>query len=259
MPDTSAALEYLVRVLVDPGALALTIQHPDLRIRPGDRVIWGFTGVPDGWVAWIELRQQPGSTTGFLGPFATLAQIDGGVWGAVATDAQAGSFTYRACIQKGVGLDWQADMATVCSPQATIAVHTQPAPAPAVFTVSPQEGEPGKIRVSPELQSLISGQAVLWKLEGFSGNVSEWRPRIDFGRYDGGGTVPVRALGPFTCLMSGQSQVTGLGNSGVTGSYHFLVSLISVASGEVIWVTSGDPAIDNRGPVGDPVAGGPSG
>jgi hypothetical protein len=54
-------------------------------------------------------------------------------------------------------------------------------------------------------------------------------------------------------------RVTGLGNSGVTGHYHFAVSVISVSSGEVRWVNSSDPVIDNQGPIWDPVSGGPSG
>lgn len=258
MPDAPTTLEYLVPVFVDSDELSLTIEHPDLRIRPGDRVIWDFVGLLDGWAAWIEIKAQAGSTS-FLGPFETLAQIDGGVWGAAAADAQQGSFTYRACIQKGVGLDWETDMATLCSPQATLTVHTEPVPDTAIFTVSPAEGEVGKLEVSPETLDLVSGQAVAWRFEGFSGDASAWRPRIDFGLYEGDGTVPVRGLGPFTCLLFTQSQVTGLGNSGVTGSYHFQVSLLSAVSGEVLWINSGDPAIDNQGPIWDPVSGGPQG
>jgi hypothetical protein len=256
-----SGLEYLIPVLFDPSAHSLTIQHPSLSLRPGDRVIWDFVGIPGGWSPWIQFKPENGPR-GFLGPFTNLSQVERGVWATTAADAQPSSFIYRASIQKGIALDWTAQTSVLNSGQATITVHTEPVIPAAIFRVSPLEGTEATLQVEPESQPLRSGQSVIWNFEGFSADPAEWgqwRPRIDFGGYEGTGEVPNQALGPFTCLMYEESRVTGLGNSGVTGSYPFEVSLVSVASGEIRWVNSGDPAVDNQGPAWNPVSGGPPG
>jgi hypothetical protein len=261
----SSGLEYLIPVQFDPADYSLTIEHPELRLRPGDRVIWDFLGTPAGWAPWIQLKPESGPESGprsFLGPFASLAQVESGVWATVAGDAPEGSFIYRASIQKGLGLDWMTPTSVLNSRQAAITVHNEPFPDTAVFTVSPNEEKEGTLKVEPGSLSLMSGQSILWMFQGFSADPAtwdQWRPRIDFGRYEGSGEVPAHALGPFTCLLYEVGQVTGLGNSGVTGHYHFEVSLIEIESGEVRWVNSGDPAIDNQGPAWNPVSGGPPG
>jgi hypothetical protein len=258
---TDSGLEYLIPVLFDPVEHSLTIRYPDLRVRPGDRVIWDFENIPDGWTPWIQFKPE-GGPRDFLGPFASLSQIEAGLWAAVAADAPQAEFVYRATIQKGLGLDWQIQTSVLSSRQAAITVHGEPEIPRARFRVSPLEGAEGKLKVEPESQPLQSGQSVIWDFEGFSVDPevrAQWRPRIDFGRYEGGGEVPNQALGPFTCLRYEVARVTGFGNSGVAGSYHFEVSLISIATGEVRWVNSGDPAIDNKGPIWDPVSGGTSG
>jgi hypothetical protein len=254
-------LEYLIPVLFDPLAHTLTIQHPDLSLRPGDRVIWDFAGIPEGWTPWIQFKPEKGPRD-FLGPFASISQIERGVWAATAADAQPSSFTYRASIQKGLGLDWTVQSSVLVSGQASITVHTEPVIPAALFRVSPRQEGSGALQVEPESQPLRTGQGVIWKFEGFSADPVEWgqwRPRVDFGRYEGTGKVSNQALGPFTCLMYEERQVTGLGNSGVLGEYHFQVSLISIATGEIRWVNSGDPAVDNQGPAWNPVSGGPPG
>jgi len=257
-PSTSG-LEYLIPVVFDPTLHSLTIQHPDLRVRPGDRVIWDFIGIPAGWAPWIQFKPDDGPRA-FLGPFSSLSQVENGVWATVATDIAQGSFIYRASIQKGLGLDWQTGTSILSSRQATVTVHSEPILEPARFRVSPLEGEVDKLKVEPLTQSLKSGQSVIWTFEGFSDPSlwEQWRPRVDFGRYEGEGVVELRPLGPFTCLQFKEAEVTGLGNTGVIGDFHFEVSLISITSGEIRWVNSGDPAIDNQGPIWDPISGGPS-
>lgn len=254
----TGALEYLIPVVYAAAAHTLNIVHPVIAVRPGDRVIWVFEGLPDGWAPWIQLKGEEGARP-FLGPFQSLTQIEGGLSGIVssALPSLPASFTYRATAQKGLGLDWQTDTAVLSSAQATIEVHDEAAPSAVSFRVF--EIESGKLGVAPEMQSVQSGQTVLWTFEDLPDTPEAWRPRIDFGLYDGTGTVPNRLLGPFTCLVYEKGKVTGLGNSGVTGGYHFQVSLISVSTGNVVWLSSGDPVIDNRGPIWDPVSGGPSG
>lgn len=260
--DPSAAgLEYLIPVVFDPVQHSLTIQHLSLLIRPGDRLMWDFIDIPAGWAPWIQFKPD-GGPRAFLGPFSSLTQLGNGIWAAVASNAPQGSFTYRASIQKGLGLDWQTGSSALSSSQAAITVHSDPVPEPARFRVSPLDGEQDKLKVEPLTQSLQSGQSVIWTFEGFTGDPAlweQWRPRIDFGSYEGEGDIALQTLGPFTCLQFQEAQVTGLGNIGVLGNFHFEVSLVSITSGEIRWVNSGDPMIDNQGPVWDPVSGGPGG
>ncbi len=260
--DPSASgLEYLIPVVFDPDQHTLTIQHENLRIRPGDRVIWDFIGIPVGWAPWIQFKPD-GGPRAFLGAFASLTQIEGGIWASVDADVPQGSYTYRASIQKGLGLGWQTETSLLLSRQATVTVHSEPVLDAVRFRVSPLEGTADKLKVEPCTQPLKSGQSVIWTFEGFTGDPTlweQWRPRIDFGRYEGLGDVKLRPLGPFTCLQFKEAEVTGFGNTGVLGGFHFQVSLVSIASGEIRWVNSGDPAIDNQGPIWDPISGGPSG
>ena len=260
--DPSAAgLEYLIPVVFDPVQHSLTIQHPNLLIRPGDRVLWDFIGIPAGWAPWIQFKPD-GAPSAFLGPFSSLSQIENGLWAIAASGIPPGSSTYRAVIQKGLGLDWGTGTSILSSSEATVTVHSEPVLEPARFRISPLDGEEDKLQVEPLTQNLKSGQSVIFAFEGFTGDPAlwdQWRPRIDFGSYEGEGEVELRQLGPFTCLQFEVAKVTGLGNTGVMGNFHFGVSLVSITSGEVRWVSSGDPAIDNQGPIWDPVSGGPSG
>jgi len=255
--STDSALEYLIPVRYDATDCSLTLLHPNLSLRPGDRVIWAFEGVPADWTPWLQFK--PGDPeAGFLGPFASLAQIEGGISGHCRADLTGlpVTCTYRVCIQKGLGLDWQATTAAVCSQQATLLVHAREQPPLRTFNVK-SAGE-GKLAVEPLGVPLRTGETVEWIFD-VPGDPALWRPRINFGRYAGTGTVPNQLLGPFTCLLYEQGKVTGLGNSGVPGTYFFEVSLISLATGQVEWIGSDDPAIDNMGPIWDPVSGGPAG
>ena len=54
-------------------------------------------------------------------------------------------------------------------------------------------------------------------------------------------------LGPFGALTVLPGRLRGTGNSGVDGLYFFEVALVSVSTGQIGWLSSGDPVIDNRG------------
>jgi plastocyanin len=258
---SASGLEYLIPLQYDPVRQSLTIVHSQLTIRPGDRVTWVFQGIPAGWSPWIQFKPQ-GGPRDFLGPFESLNQVAGGIWGAASAETGAAAYVYRACINQGVGLGWQEGSALLCSPQATLTVATDlPATAPVEFTVSSTAAQivtaVGELAVHPEHASLESGQTVIWKFDDIpQGETAHWRPRVTFGSYEGDGTVPNQLLGPFTCLAYAEGRVTGLGNSGVAGKYHFEVALVAVTSGEVAWLSSGDPVIDNRGSTADPISGG---
>jgi hypothetical protein len=256
--SADSGLEYLIPVRYDATDHSLTILHPNLSLRPGDRAIWAFEGVPADWTPWIQFK--PGDPqAGFLGPFASLAQIEGGISGHCRADLAElpATYTYRICIQKGVGLDWQATTAAICSQQATILVHEREQKRQQSLTFTVRSAGEGKLVVEPLGLPLQSGDTVEWIFD-VPGDPALWRPRINFGRYTGTGTVPNQLLGPFTCLVYETGKVTGLGNSGVQGTYFFEVSLISLATGAVEWIGSDDPAIDNMGPIWDPVSGGPA-
>jgi hypothetical protein len=256
-PSTPGPIDHLVQVQCDPVSHLVTITRPSLTIRPGDRVIWSFSGIPEGWSPWIQIRRDtPGLS--FLGPFVALSQSAGGVWGECRPDQETAQFSYRALIQKGVGQSWDSET----SMQSSRAAQIQVAPAGTgnhhVFDVTVSaDGAASQLAVTPPLVTLLPGDTVEWKFEGIPGEPGSWRPRIDFLRYSGSGTVPNLLLGPFNSLTYGTDGARGMGNNEVGGTYHFEVTLVSASSGEVLWFSSGDPAVDNRGTVGDPSSGTP--
>jgi hypothetical protein len=264
-PAPTGALEYLIPVQYDGVANTLSILHPSLSLRPGDRVIWVFEGVPSSWSPWIQFKTDAGDGQGtFLGPFEILTQLEGGFWGATRQDSAllAASYTYRACIQKGLDSQWDSDVAFLCSPGATLELVQDLRLLPVTFNVAAtaQQVAPGvgELVVTPEMHFLESGQAVIWDFQEALSSLGDpdlWRPRVNFLRYEGYGTVVNQLLGPFTCLAYEAAKITGLGNTAVAGAYHFGVSISAVSHGEAIWVSSGDPVIDNRGTVIDPVSG----
>jgi len=116
------------------------------------------------------------------------------------------------------------------------------------------------LHVSPLGVIITSADTVEWDFAALSQAVTPemgaWRPMVAFQRYDGQGDVPDLYLGPFTSLTTSQQVVRGTGNNRVAGTYYFQVAAVRVSDGGVIWTSSPDPAIDNRGGVTDPPAGG---
>ena len=141
-----------------------------------------------------------------------------------------------------------------CSQQATILVHEREQPPVRTFHVR-SEGE-GKLAVEPLGVPLRTGETVEWIFDvpgdpELLASAHQLRPL--YGDRRGAEPTPRPHL---PALRTGQSD--GLGNSGVPETYFFEVSLISLATGQVEWIGSGDPAIDNMGPIWDPVSGGPA-
>ena len=256
-PSTPGPIDHLVQVHCDAVNQLVTISRPTLSIRPGDRVIWSFSGIPEGWSPWIQIRRDsPGLS--FLGPFAALSQSAGGVWGECRPDQAPASFSYRALIQKGVGQNWSSETSMQSSRAALLDIAPAGTGTHHVFQVTVSgEGVDSQLSVSPPLITLIPGDTLDWEFENIPGEPGSWRPRIDFVRYSGSGTVPNLLLGPFNSLTYGTDWARGMGNNEVGGTYHFEVTLVSASSGEVLWFSSGDPAVDNRGTVGDPSSGTP--
>ncbi|HSS78066.1 MAG TPA: hypothetical protein VLV54_15155, partial [Thermoanaerobaculia bacterium] len=111
--------------------------------------------------------------------------------------------------------------------------------------------------VSPNAVTVKLGDTVEWVFEGIQDDVETWLPVINFTHtQDVKGEVPNDYLGPFTGLETVIAQVRGVGNTRVDGFYHFQVSVVKVGTGEILWISSGDPVIDNRGGGIDPPGGG---
>jgi len=251
-------IDHLVEVACDLANHTLSVED-SLSLKLGDLVVWSFLGLPEGWTPWVEFEHE--SDHGFLGPFAGLSQSAAGVWGRCRLDLaeDARSFVYRATIQKGVGLGFGSPFAVVSSGESTISVLPAEVGVRQVFTAAPKAGSPNVLDVTPRGVVIEAGDTVEWRFEGLPEDLPAWRPRVNFRRYDGSGSPTNLLLGPFTSLTYAQGKVQGMGNNNIAGTYYFEVAVVKLESGEVLWLGSGDPAIDNRGGAGDPNSGGGGG
>jgi hypothetical protein len=245
-------VEHLITVQCDAANSTVTLQQPAVSLKLGDRVIWQFFGMPDGWSPWIEFRPQEGGTQ-FLGPFVNLTQSAAALWGECRQDSDLVGQTvhYRVSIQKGIGTGWDEGEATIASAPGTLAINPEDHGTLQVFTVTPDRDM--TLKVTPIGVILEAGDTVEWDFTEIQEEPSTWRPVVTFGRFNGEGEVPNDYLGPFSSLTTGGDRIRGMGNNRVPGTYHFRVSVIRVSNDEVLWMGSKDPAIDNRGGVGDPI------
>ena len=260
MPDSSASqrtdgpgtVTHLIQVQNDPVTHTLTVSRSPVAVNPGDTVVWSFLGIPEGWTPWIEFRRTDDKT--FVGPLQGLTQAPGGIWGVCRTEGWTAAtnqirFEYRAMIQKGFAAGWDTDGSVFWSAPALLDVQPQPVGKEVTFTVTKPDGS-NQLDVQPPLLPLGPGDVIVWKFDlDLPGGPEAWRPRIKFHRYEGSGTVPNQHLGPCAAMSVYPGAVRGTGNSGVDGLYFFEVALVSVATGEIGWVSSGDPVVDNRGGV----------
>ena len=251
---------HLIPVTFDPANATVTLEYFNSALKPGDRVVWEFFGLPTGWSPWIEFRSEETGGS-FLGPFADLTQTSASLWGTCREeDGLVGKiFFYRISVQKGIGTGWESGMTVVNSSAGTLEIRSDDAGTARQFTVTPSAEDPLALSVSPNEVTLELGDTVEWMFEGIQGDVKRWRPVINFTHYEEvQGEVPNDYLGPFTGLETAVAQVRGIGNTRVNGRYHFQVSVVEVGTGEVVWKSSGDPVIDNRGgsPIEPPTTGG---
>jgi plastocyanin len=247
---------HLIPVTFDLSSATVTLEYNTVALKPGDRVVWELFGLPGGWSPWIEFRSEANDS--FLGPFAGLTQTSSSLWGTCREepDLVGTVFTYRISVQKGVGVGWESGMTVINSSAGTLAVRSTNAGTSHRFTVTPSETDPLALSVSPNAVTVQLGDSVEWVFEGIEDDVKTWRPILNFTQYTGEGEVPNDYLGPFTGLETAISRVRGIGNTRVDGFYHFQVSVVKVDSGEILWISSGDPVVDNRGGVVDPPGGG---
>jgi hypothetical protein len=255
--QTAGPVEHLITVQCDSTSSTLTLQEPSVALKLGDRVVWQFFGMPDGWSPWIELRSQE-SGTQFLGPFTGLTQSAAALWGEVRMDdcLVGQTVVYRVSIQRGIGSGWDQGEATVRSAAGALTINPEDHGTLQTFTVEPDGDH--TLKVSPIGVIIQPCDTVEWVFQGVA-DPSSWRPVVSFDHYDGRGDVPNAYLGPFSSLATGGDRIRGTGNNQVAGIYHFKVSVIRISDGAILWMGSSDPAIDNRGGVVDPTGGGTGG
>ena len=249
-------VEHLITVECDPEKSTLTLLQPAVGLKLGDRVVWQFFGMPDGWSPWISFRPEKNGTQ-FLGPFKSLTQSAAALWGECRDDSNlvGQQVVYRVSIQNGVGAGWEKGQAMISSAAGTLTIGPEDHGILQTFTVTPDENVPLKLKVSPIGVIIQPGDTVEWDFEGITVEPNTWRPVVNFTHYDGKGEVPNNYLGPFSSLTTEVDRIRGTGNSRISGTYYFDVSVVRISDGEVLWLGSGDPAIDNRGGVTDPTGG----
>jgi hypothetical protein len=249
----AAPVEHIIPVECDIANMTLKVGLPTVGIKPEDRVLWQFSGLPSAeWTPWIEFQQD------FLGPLTDLNRNGGAIWGKCSTQPPGnGPFVYRAVIQKGQGAAWEDAVATISSSAARLTLQS-----PGImrrFEVTQNGTELSILPLGVELQANDTVEWVFNLPESIQPGRTipdPWRPQVSFHRYDGSGQVANLSLGPFTNLTISSDRVIGTGNNGVNGVYFFRASRIQISDGSVVAVSSPDPAIDNRGGVGDPTGGG---
>ncbi len=254
-PETAPGpVTHLIQVQYDPSTLTLTVSRPSVSLNPGDTVVWNFLGIPEGWTPWVDFRRA--GSDSFIGPLSGLSQTAGGIWGACRTSGWTGTdpvqFEYRATIQKGFVAGWDTEGSLLWSAPASLRVLPATVGAERIFEVTLTGTT---LDVQPPGQPLDPGDVIVWQFQiqlPDGTDPGDWRPRIKFHRYEGTGTVPNQQLGPFSALTILPGEIRGTGNNGVDGVYFFEVALVSVATGEIGWLSSGDPVVDNRGGVGNP-------
>lgn len=258
MPDSltppesgPGSVTHLIPVQYDPSTLTLAVLLPEIYLNPGDTVVWSFQGIPQGWTPWIEFRRA--GDNAFVGPLTGLTQTEGGIWGACRSTGWTGTapipFEYRAMMQRGFAAGWDTEGSLVWS--APAGLNVMPAAVGQEIIWPIDEGDNGTLIVQdPLMHTLGPGDIIVWQ---FPTDLEDgWRPRIKFNRYEGIGTLPNQQLGPFSALTILPGKIRGTGNNGIAGLYFFEVALVSVTTGEIGWLSSGDPVVDNRGTVVTP-------
>jgi hypothetical protein len=246
---------HLIQVHCDPSTLTLTVSLPRVFLNPGDTVVWSFLGIPAGWTPWIEFRQSENNA--FVGPLGGLTQTPGGIWGVCRPAGWEGTdpipFEYRAMIQRGFAAGWETEGSLAWS--APVHLYVQPGAVGRELTWEVTfDAMAEKLLVEPMMQTLGPGDIIAWQFPSdLPGGEAAWRPRIKFHRYEGSGTALInQQLGPFGALSVLPGRLRGTGNSGVNGFYFFEVALVSLSTGQIGWMSSGDPVVDNRGTVVGP-------
>jgi hypothetical protein len=243
---------HVLPVHFDEAAHRLTVLRDRFSIKPGDTVVWTFANAPVGSTPWIQLNPAEDGHDLF-GPLLALHQTGSAVWGTCEAEEPPGTFSYRAVLQNGHLRAGESTSSSHWSDPATLIVIPPVSGEEKAFTVELDTKDGAqKLVVSPENLEMKGADTVAWR---FPPEADGWLPRVSFFKYEGGGIVPNPHLGPFTSMITQAGEVRGTGNTDVLGLYHFEVALVRAIDGEVEWVNSDDPVVDNRGTVIGPDGG----
>jgi plastocyanin len=244
--------QQVIQVVFDREHFRLSLTPNQVMVQPGDVVIWQFVQLPAGWAPWI--RFDPASTPSpYSGPLTSLSQNASSIWGmvspAVAADP-AQVFIYRPVVHCHLGTSSEDGFATIYGANASVTVQTASQAALATNTliqVSPGMGR--ELRVSPELVTIRHGETVTWEFapEILGSEQGCLQPRVQFLQYHGDGDPGQLEIGPFTTLTYVDNLITGSGSAQIPGVYSYQVMTLREVTGEIVWMSSSDPVIDDRG------------
>lgn len=245
---TANPLVHAVRVDAKLDEHLLRVYPERLVVRPGDSILWQFSGLRRPWSPVVALS--PTGEGNFLGPFTGFTNLPSGVLAPVAGDAADGAYAYRAQLQLFRG---EAEArAFLMGPTSTVVVNRNLTGENHVIDVGlgidPETGQE-ILTLSRDVIGFSRGDSVVWRFseEIFAGSSGlDPLPRVTFVGYQGDGSIENLRTGPFNCLTYGPRQVTGTSPNGVPGTYHYRVAMVEAVGGEIRWLSSGDPAVDER-------------
>lgn len=250
-PGPPGPVTHMFEVEVDLERFDIGLGKRSLVVRPGDTVVWQFRGLPKDWTPWISIdRDGPvGSVIEPFGPFASISQAVSTVLAVVRSDLENDeTYSYRPAVQRGLAVP-DAVLAQIVGNPASVTISAENPGCQWVFEVT-LDRDAGTLNVQPDRIERQPGDTVLFDFSKVPDAKNLLRPRVSFKRYSGDGTPPNAFFGPFSSLVTTAEPRTilGQGNSMVAGAYIFEVAMIAKSSGEVRWLASVDPTVDNEVP-----------
>lgn len=257
----SRPADQVVRVDFDRDRLRLTLAPAHIRVRPGDRIIWLFNGIPGGFFPWIRFLPAGGEESGRgPQPVESVFQNASGLWG-TATGAP-GTYGYRATIQARFSADREDEPGSFSTAPAQLEVLSAEAQVGGLHVVRIRRRADGRLAADPECVCLHEGDQVEWRFDArvLEDSLGPLKPRVLFTAYNAaaesvlpGGAVDL-PLGPFTTIActpghGNEATVTATGYAAnAPGSYSYRVFAFRDSDGQIVWASSPDPTIDDEGP-----------
>lgn len=261
--QTLVSRQQTVRVDFDPKVPSLVVSPTEVDVRAGDVLIWQFFGLKRQWFPWIRFQLESLGESG-TGPLEGFSQSSDAIWGTVRQDA-AGTFVYRASARVLEGLLKEEVAALVSSSEARFRVHDSSSQSlePFQTIVVDIDLQDGWLVVPPNQRNIpiVGGQSIQWRFPArvFGEPTGAVLPRVQFLAYgsseDVAEGIDLR-LGPFTTMTFGELTVTATGYAQkVPGVYNYRLLAVRQSDGEIVWASSPDPLVDDRGePPGSPSA-----
>lgn len=239
--------DQVVNVEVDLATQKVEVSPQQLAVKAGDRVIWKFFHVPVEWTPSIDFD---GADP--LGPFGSMMQSPGAVWGEVGEIAKDEVLAYRPKLTFGLNDDPTTPASFVYGPVGSLLGRSPSYGFNRTFKIVLETGPDGEsLRVDPQIVTIHDGDVVTFDFDlGSVIEAEEIVPQIIFKSFQGDASEqpPNLAFGPFTSLACSTRRIVGMGNNGIKGFYTFSARVVWRTNGVVRWVSSVDPTVDNMGP-----------